>query len=238
MTTTTAAGSTPAATTPNATTLSGLDSLTTNFNTFLTLLTTQLKNQDPTSPLDSNQFTQQLVQMTGVEQQLNANNLLQKLVNNTSSGVSTAVSLIGKTVKATSDTATLSGGQAQWTYNLPSGVQDLKVQVTDSTGTIVSSVAPSDFSAGDHNFTWNGKDLTGNQLPNGGTYSLKVTALDSGGNALSTTTYQQGVVTGVTQNNGATSLTINGPPVNWANIVSINQVAAASTSSGTGTNGS
>ena len=85
---------------------------------------------------------------------------------------------------------------------------------------------------------FNGKDLTGNQLPNGGTYSLKVTALDSGGNALSTTTYQQGVVTGVTQNNGATSLTINGTPVNWANIVSINQVAAASTSSGTGTNGS
>jgi len=67
-----------------------------NFDTFLSLLTTQLKNQDPLSPLDSNQFTQQIVQMTGVEQQLQTNDLLKKLVGNTASGVSTAVSLIGK----------------------------------------------------------------------------------------------------------------------------------------------
>ncbi|MBS0332317.1 MAG: DUF4165 domain-containing protein, partial [Proteobacteria bacterium] len=210
------------------------------FNTFLTLLTTQLKNQDPTSPLDSNQFTQQLVQMTGVEQQLNANNLLQQLVNNTSSGVSTAVSLIGKQVKATSDTATLTGGQAQWTYNLPAGVADLKVQVVDSNGTIVNSVAPTDMGAGDHSFSWNGKDLTGSQLPDGGTYTLKVTAVDSGGNALSTSNYQQGVVTGVTQSNGQTFITVNGTPVNWSSIVSINQVASNSSTTNTnsGTTGS
>src|SRR6185436_12803276 len=76
-----------------------------NFDTFLSLLTTQLKNQDPLSPLDSNQFTQQLVQMTGVEQQLLTNDLLKKLVGNTGTGVSTAVSLIGKDVRATSDEA-------------------------------------------------------------------------------------------------------------------------------------
>ena len=81
----------------------GRASLADNFNTFLSLLTTQLKNQDPPSPLDSNQFTQQLVQMTGVEQQLNANDLLKQLVANTASGISTAVSLIGKDVKAVSD---------------------------------------------------------------------------------------------------------------------------------------
>ena len=70
-------------------TTKGLGSLADNFNTFLTLLTTQLKNQDPTAPLDSNQFTQQLVQMTGVEQQLNANTLLKQVVANTSNGIST-----------------------------------------------------------------------------------------------------------------------------------------------------
>src|SRR6476659_4155349 len=80
----------------------GRADLATNFNTFLSLLTTQLKNQDPLSPLDSNQFTQQLVQMTGVEQQLNANDLLKKLVANTGSGIQTAVSLIGKDVSAVS----------------------------------------------------------------------------------------------------------------------------------------
>jgi len=72
----------------------GRTRLAENFDTFLTLLTTQLKNQDPLSPMDSTQFTQQLVQMTGVEQQLLTNDLLEKLVTNTGSGVSTAVSLI------------------------------------------------------------------------------------------------------------------------------------------------
>ncbi|HZZ36473.1 MAG TPA: flagellar hook capping FlgD N-terminal domain-containing protein, partial [Caulobacteraceae bacterium] len=80
--------------------------------TFLKLLTTQLKNQDPLSPLDSNQFTQQIVQMTGVEQQLLTNDLLKKLVSNTGSGVSTAVSLIGKEVRADADVTALANGKA------------------------------------------------------------------------------------------------------------------------------
>jgi flagellar basal-body rod modification protein FlgD len=212
----------------------GLGSLADNFNTFLTLLTTQLKNQDPTAPLDSNQFTQQLVQMTGVEQQLNANALLQQVVTNTSSGVSTAVSLIGKNVKATSDTANLSGGQAQWTYNLPTNAADLKVEVLDSKGNVVHAEAPSDMTAGDHPFTWNGKDLTGTQLPNGGTYTLKVTATDPTGAALATTNYVQGVVTGVTQSTAGTSITVNGGPVDWSKVVAINTIAPTTTGASTG----
>jgi flagellar basal-body rod modification protein FlgD len=216
----------PAAPTTSAdATAQGLGSLADNFNTFLTLLTTQLKNQDPTAPLDSNQFTQQLVQMTGVEQQLNANSLLQKVVDNTSNGISTAVTLIGKNVKATSDTANLSGGQAQWTYNLPSNAADLKVEVLDSTGNVVHAEAPSNMTAGDHPFSWNGKDLAGTQLPNGGTYTLRVTATDPTGAALATTNYVQGVVTGVTQNNGSTSITVNGGPVDWSKVVSVDQPA-------------
>src|SRR6187549_3297985 len=82
-----------------------------NFDTFLSLLTTQLKNQDPLAPMDSTQFTQQLVQMTGVEQQLLTNDLLEKLVSNTGSGISTAVSLIGKEVRAESADAGLKGGK-------------------------------------------------------------------------------------------------------------------------------
>jgi flagellar basal-body rod modification protein FlgD len=216
---------TPSTSAPSSATMQGLDSLTSNFNTFLTLLTTQLKNQDPTSPLDSNQFTQQLVQMTGVEQQLNTNSLLQQVVSNTSGGVATAVGLIGKQVKATSDTANLTNGQAQWTYNLPAAAADLKVQVLDSNGNIVSSSAPTDLTAGDHAFTWNGKDLSGAQLPNGGTYTLKVTATDASGTALATTNYVQGVVTGVTQNNGSSSITVNGGSVDVSKVISINQAA-------------
>ena len=207
-------------------TTQGIGSLADNFNTFLALLTTQLKNQDPTSPLDLNQFTQQLVQMTGVEQQcLNANTLLKQVVANTSNGISTAVTLIGKNVKATSDTANLNNGQAQWVYNLPATAADLKVQVLDSQGNVVHAEAPSNMVAGDHAFSWNGKDLTGAQLPNGGTYTLRVTATDATGATLSTTNYVQGIVTGVTQNNGTASITINGGPVDWSKVVSVDQPA-------------
>jgi flagellar basal-body rod modification protein FlgD len=89
----------------------GLASLATNFQGFLTLLTTQLQNQDPTSPLDTNQFTQQITSMTGVEQQLLSNQLLTQLVNQ-QTGVGAAANLIGDTVSApgaTSSAAAITG---------------------------------------------------------------------------------------------------------------------------------
>ena len=114
-----------------------------NFDTFLTLLTTQLKNQDPLSPMDSNDFTQQMVQMTGVEQQLLTNDLLNKLISNTSSGISTAVSLIGKDVRAVSDEATLSGGQAKWAYELDGNAADAPdAQAPSQTASTAAASAP------------------------------------------------------------------------------------------------
>jgi len=203
-----------------------LSQLSNNFQTFLALLTTQLKNQDPLSPLDSNQFTQQLVQMSGVEAQLTGNGLLQKVADNTANGVSTAVGLIGKDVKATSDTADLTGGKAAWTYNLASDATDLKLEVVDSTGRVVHAEAPSNLKAGDHNFTWDGKDLNGANLPDG-TYTLRVTATDASGASIATTNYVQGLVTAVEQANGSTLITVNGSKVSWDKVVSITQPATA-----------
>ncbi|MFL5297211.1 MAG: flagellar hook assembly protein FlgD [Phenylobacterium sp.] len=227
----------PAAATPAAkdkTALGRVD-LASNFNTFLALLTTQLKNQDPLSPLDSNQFTQQLVQMTGVEQQINTNDLLKQLVSNTSGGVATAVSLIGKDVKAVSDTASISGGKAQWTYNLPAAAASVKVQVVDPSGAVVHVEAPSGTSAGDHDFTWNGKDQTGRQLADGGPYTLRVLALDASGAQIASTTYVRGVVTGVEQANGATLITINGGQVDWSKVTGITLPAAPTPAQSTAT---
>jgi flagellar basal-body rod modification protein FlgD len=238
-----AAGTTtapPATTTPTAaaaqTNADALSQLSTNFQSFLSLLTTQLKNQDPLSPLDSNQFTQQLVQMSGVEAQLNTNNLLQTVASNTSNGVSTAVGLIGKNVKAVSSTANLANGQAQWTYNLPAGAADVKLEVVDSTGKVVHAEAPSDLSAGDHNLTWNGKDLNGAKLADG-TYSLRVTATGAAGAALDTVTYVQGLVTAVEQSSGNTLITVGGSQVPWTSVVTITQpgaVAPAASTTATG----
>jgi flagellar basal-body rod modification protein FlgD len=196
-----------------------------NFDTFLSLLTVQLKNQDPLSPLDSNQFTQQLVQMTGVEQQLLTNDLLKKLVGNTASGVSTAVSLIGKEVRAVSSEAALSG-DAQWTYTLDRSATDVKLEILDSRGRIVRVLAPTDNKAGEHTLTWDGKGDAGSTLPDG-VYSLRVTAKDSQGTAVGSTVFADGLVTGVEQSNGQTLITVNGAKVLWDKVTTIRQPAEA-----------
>jgi flagellar basal-body rod modification protein FlgD len=206
-----------------------------NFDTFLSLLTTQLKNQDPLSPLDSNQFTQQIVQMTGVEQQLLTNDLLKKLVSNTGSGVATAVSLIGKDVRAETDATGMKDGKAIWTYSLDRAANDVKLEVLDSKGTIVRTIAPTDNKAGDHTFQWDGKSQAGTALA-AGTYTLRVTAKDSEGTAVTSHTYADGTVTGVEQKDGATLLTINGAQVTWDKIVNIRQhVDTTTTASNTNT---
>lgn len=217
--------------TPQTATQTGTKRLAESFDTFLNLLTTQLKNQDPLSPLDSNQFTQQLVQMTGVEQQLYGNQLMEKLVANTGSGISTAVALIGKDVKAGTADNVIKDGKAAWTYNLNRAADDLKLEVVDSKGRTVYSEAPADMKAGDHAFNWNGKDASGKQLDDGGPYTLKVTAKDSAGTAVISKVNIQGVVTGVEQVDGKTLITINGAKIPWETVTSINEVAATTTAS-------
>jgi len=199
---------------------SGKARLAENFDTFLSLLTTQLKNQDPLSPMDANQFTAQIVQMTGVEQQLLTNDLLQKLVTNTAGGVATAVGLIGKEVRAVTSDAALQGGNAEWIYKLDSAAADVKVEVLDSTGKVVHAEALADVTAGDHPYSWNGKDALGHKLPDG-TYTLRVAAKDASGKEIGGSIFVDGLVTGVEQADGKTLLTINGGKVPWETVNSV-----------------
>ena len=217
----------PAAASADTTAL-GRARLADNFSTFLSLLTTQLKNQDPLSPLDSNQFTQQLVQMTGVEQQIASNDLLKKLVSNTGSGIQTAVSLIGKDVSAVTNDAQLSNGKADWLYKLKLDAADTKIEVLNAKGAVVHVEAAADNKAGDHAYTWNGKDMNGNKLPDG-PYTLRVTAKDSTGTAVTSTTYVQGRVTGVEQLDGSTYITVNGGKISWDTVTSVKDPVAATT---------
>ena len=214
-------------------TQSGTKRLAESFDTFLNLLTTQLKNQDPLSPLDSNQFTQQLVQMTGVEQQLYGNQLMEKLVANTGSGISTAVALIGKDVKAGTAENAIKDGKATWNYNLNRAANDLKLEVVDSKGRTIYSAAPTDMTAGDHSFVWNGKDNSGKQLDDGGPYTLRVTAKDTSGATVASKINIQGVVTGVEQVDGKTLITINGAKIPWETVTSINDVVPPATAANT-----
>ncbi len=207
---------------------SGQANLNVSYTTFLTLLTTQLKNQDPTSPLDTNQFTQQLVQMTGVQQQLLSNELLQTLVNQSggSGGVSQAVGLIGKSVRATGDTAVLGGGQAGWSYDLPSDATAATLTVSNAAGHTVWSGPASDLGKGRHDFTWNGKDSTGAQQSDGGAYKLTVSATGSSGAALDTSTEVRGVVGSVETVNGTAVLNIGKSQVPFTNVVSVENASS------------
>ena len=220
----------------NAASATGRTRLAENFDTFLTLLTTQLKNQDPLSPMDSTQFTQQLVQMTGVEQQLLTNDLLEKLVSNTGSGVATAVSLIGKEVRADADLAALSGGKAEWVYKLDRAATDVKVEVLDSKGRIVQTIAPTDNAAGEHTFKWDGK-TAGGSTASDGVYSLRVTAKDSSGATVPTGVVSQGIVTGVQQVDGQTLVTINGAQIPWEKITLIREAPKTPTETETASTG-
>lgn len=195
-----------------------------NFETFLTLLTAQLKNQDPLSPMDSTQFTQQLTQMTGVEQQLLTNELLEKLVSASSGGVGDAVALIGKQVRAVSDEATLSGGTAAWVYRLDRAADDVKLEVLDDNGKVVRTLA-GDKAAGEHALAWDGKDAAGRTLPDG-TFSLRVTARDSTGATVPSTTFVEGVVRSVEQVDGVTLISVGATRLPWTTVSAIAEAPA------------
>ena len=215
----------------SAQTASGLSSLTSNFQNFLSLLTTQLQNQDPTNPMDTNQFTQQLVEMTGVQQQLLTNNLLTTLVAQGQGGLSNSTNYIGDTVEATDANQTLANGQATWSYNLASQAANATITVTDSSGnTVYSATAPS-LSAGVSSFTWNGKDSSGAQLPNGGAYTMAVTATDAAGNPVTSQVLTIGTATAATVINGTAYLTINGASVPVSSVVSVQPPNSTSSSS-------
>ena len=175
--------------------------------TFLKLLTTQLRNQDPFSPMDSTQFTQQIVQMTGVEQQLLTNDLLAALVGMNDGGLAESVNLIGKTVTASTAASYLQDGEANWSYNLPRGAASVKLEVLDSTGKVVSSETLDATDAGDRTYRWDGKDDLGNQLADGD-YGLRITATDTAGSKISVTQTLTGVASAVQAVDGTNIVTI------------------------------
>src|SRR6185312_1299327 len=205
--------------TTNSTVNNGQIQLNSDYNTFLQLLTTQLKNQDPLSPMDTNNFTQQLVEMNGVQQQLQTNSLLQSLVNE-SSGAGPAVNLIGKQVQANSPTVSFNGGQADWTYDLGGQAAAATLNVVDASGKVVWSQAAPDLSSGQHAFNWDGTTLSGGKVTTGN-FTLKVTANDSNLQAMSPQVFVQGVVTGVSSDSSGTLLNLGSTSVNYTTVTSI-----------------
>ena len=208
---------------------SSRSSLADSEQTFLALMTTQLKNQDPLSPVDSNAFTQQIVQMTGVEQQLLTNDLLKVLVGMNDGGLSGQVGMIGKEVTTKSSSGTLTDKELTFDYEMSKAAGTLKLEVVDVNGKVVATVNPTDLTKGAKTFKWDGKDSTGKQLDDGGAYALRVTATDTLGAKLPvvSTTLVKGIVTAVSLENGQQMVTVGGRKIAASDIISVAQVAAA-----------
>ena len=191
-----------------------LSQLSGNFQDFLGMLMTQLKNQDPTSPLDTNQFTSELVQFSGVEQQINTNASLTQLISLTQSGqMLQGSSMVGKQVQFTSEQMPLQNASGSISFT---AVADGTAQITISDrsgGTLVSSTVPT--TAGNNTFTWNGKDANGNQLADGA-YKVAVT---NGGAALPFTV--SGTVTGVVNNSGTLNLQLGAESTAFSTVQSV-----------------
>ena len=201
-----------------------------NFQTFLTLLTTQLQNQNPLDPLDTNQFTQQLVEFAGVEQQLKTNDSLSTLVSMQQTAQATqALEFVGKTAIVSGGTTALSNSSATWELNVPS-TSTINISITNSTG---QTVYTGNFSANAGNnqpFTWNGQGNDGTQYPDG-LYTLTATASDGSGNNVAIPTQVGGTVSAVDLTQSPPLLSINGQSYTISQIKAIGAPAASSSSS-------
>jgi len=180
-----------------------------NFQTFLTLLTTQLQNQNPLDPLDTNQFTQQLVQFAGVEQQLKTNDQLTSLVSLQQTAQSTqALGFVGKTAVVDGSTTKLANSAATWTLGVESN-SNVAITIANSTGQNVFSGNYPVTAGANQAFTWDGKGIDGTQWPDG-KYTLTATALDASGAPVAVSTQIQGLVNSVDLTQSPPLLSING----------------------------
>ena len=169
-----------------------------NFEMFLTLLTEQMKNQDPLSPLDSTEFVNQLVSFSSVEQLINQNDSLDKLIGLQVADVGgSTVSYLGKEIRVHTAENQLTAAGAAWAYQLEDGAEPSTVTltVTNAEGKVVYEQEGS-LEQGEHGFYWNGHDNAGEPLPLGA-YTLNVAAFDENNKTIASSISAFGLVTGV-----------------------------------------
>jgi len=204
-------------------TTNSANKLAKDLDSFLLLLTSQLKNQDPLSPMDSTEFTNQLTQFAQVEQQINLNASLNNLIGLTQQSiVSNAVNYIGKTIEGESSMVPLSGGKLKAAYGLLDDAKSVSLVVRDDTGNIVFSKT-GEVTKGVHEFTWDGKDSSGTQLPDG-SYQISVTSLAADDTPVENYVTAFGKVTGVTSVNGTTILLIDKVGIPVDKVLSISEL--------------
>lgn len=205
---TTAGTSSSAANTISQTGTSALGSLASNFTSFLSLLMTQLQHQDPSSPMDSSQFTSELVQFTSVQQQLDTNSNLTQLIQLTqASQIEQSASMVGKPVTVTSNRLSLQNSTAEINFNTTTA-QPVGIAVYNSAGAQVQTATLTS-AAGANHWTWNGQAANGATMPDGA-YSVTVNAVGANGAASAVPFTVTGTATAVQNNGGTVDIQLGG----------------------------
>ena len=205
------------------------------FDQFLTLLTTQLQNQDPLSPMESEQFTSQLVAFASVEQSINSNLKLDSLIElQAGQQAIDSVSLIGKEVQAAGQRSVIKDGTVKWQYNLPQDVKHIEIEIQDENGRRILQADSNNLVSpyakqlskirGPHTFEWDGRRFeAGKPAEDGQIYSLIVRATDAQGKAIPVSTNIYGRVSGVSTVGHRTQLIVDDKiSVGVENLVSVN----------------
>ncbi len=172
-------------------------SLSDNYDTFLVLLTAQLQNQDPLAPMDSTQFTQQLVQFSQVEQQIRTNEQLEGLAGQYSAAsAGAALSYLGKDAIISANETYLANGSANWAYRLPEAATSMTVSVKDAQGRIIYETNAAARGSGEHLFSWDGTKTDGSTAADG-VYTISIEAANAAGTAISPSVTVRETIMGV-----------------------------------------
>lgn len=194
-----------------------------NFDTFLELLVAQIQNQDPTSPTDTDAFTQQLVQFSELEQSIQSNDNLETILSSIQSqNAASVVSYIGSTVTAEGATSTLNNGQAEYNLQATEFIPEAQITIRDASGQIVRETTQS-LQAGANSFVFDGVDAEGRQRANGGAFTISVTGENASGNFSNISTAITGVVDGVDFSGATPSLRIGPSTIPLSAVSSVNR---------------
>lgn len=214
-----AANAATAASTASQTSNAAFASLDGNFNDFLNMLMTQLQNQDPTSPMDTDTFTSELVQFSSVEQQIQTNSSLTSLIQLTQGNeVIQGSSMVGKQVTVTSTQMPLQNGESTANITSPAA-EPVAISITNSSGVQVYSTALN-ATAGSNTFTWNGTNSDGTTEPDG-LYTMTATGTNADGTTSTLSYTVTGTATGVVNSNNTVELQVGSLTVPFSSLTSV-----------------
>ncbi|HWW65140.1 MAG TPA: flagellar hook capping FlgD N-terminal domain-containing protein [Sphingomonadaceae bacterium] len=216
---------------PGTASTASQNTITPDFNMFLQLLTAQMQNQDPLDPMDTAQYTQQLVQYSQVEQAMQQTGTLKSILANLSGqGMSQASAFIGREARFDTNIAGLDGSNpAQWTYAADQKPASLVATIKDATGTVVNTMTLDPASEG--RFAWDGTKADGSHATDGA-YALTLAAKDAQGADIPMTINSVGIVKDVVTDGSNVMLGVNGLRLSTTGLIAISTPASVDSGAG------